>query len=86
MFSSAVRLPNSLRPSGTSTTPDRARWWSGCPVMSVPSSVMPPRHGRSAPAIVISSVVLPAPFAPTRATVSPAASSRLTPNSAWKSS
>ena len=32
-----------------------------------------------------SSVVLPAPFAPMIATVSPAASARSMPNSAWKS-
>ena len=53
--------------------------------MSMPSSVIRPRHGRSAPAIVISSVLLPAPFAPISATVSPPARSRLTPNRAWKS-
>src|SRR5260370_38655063 len=53
--------------------------------MSEPSMLIVPDQGRSAPAITDSSVVLPAPFAPTSATVSPAARSRLTPNSAWKS-
>src|SRR6266516_1282327 len=53
--------------------------------MSVPSTVMVPAHGRSAPAIADSTVGLPAPFAPTRAPVSPEARSRPAPNSAWQS-
>jgi hypothetical protein len=40
---------------------------------------------RSTPEIARISVVLPAPFAPMIATVSPGASDTSTPHSAWKS-
>ena len=43
----------------------------GSPAMSVPRSMMRPRAGRSMPAMVRISVVLPAPLAPTMATIAP---------------
>ena len=43
-----------------------------------------PRLGSISLEMTRSSVVLPAPFGPITATVSPACTSRLTSNSAWK--
>jgi hypothetical protein len=46
---------------------------------------MASRRERMAPAMHLSSVDLPAPFAPMTATTSLGATSSETPNSAWKS-
>ena len=50
--------------------------------MSRPSKVTLPRLGRSRPAIVISSVVLPAPFGPRTQVMRPSAAEMSTPFSA----
>src|SRR5215813_11927774 len=44
---------------------------------------MRPLCGRSKPEIVASVVVLPAPLAPIRATISPSSTSMVTPRKAW---
>ena len=51
---------------------------------SVPSIEIAPRAGRIRPEITRIRVVLPAPLGPITPTASPALTSRLTPNSAWK--
>ncbi len=71
------------RPSGTCATPRRTIWKVGSAVMSSPSSRIVPLRARGLPQIVISRVDLPAPLAPIRVTISPFATSRSTPCSAW---
>src|SRR6266571_6562805 len=50
--------------------------------VSLPSRRMLPASGRCAPASTLMSVLLPAPFSPSRARTSPARSSKSTPRSA----
>ena len=57
---------------------------SGVFRMSVPSIEIEPARGRIRPEITRIRVVLPAPLGPITPTASPALTSRLTPNSAWK--
>ncbi len=57
---------------------------AGVATTSVPSIAIVPRVGRIRPEITRISVVLPAPLGPITPTASPALTSRLTPNSAWK--
>ena len=57
---------------------------SGVFRMSVPSIEIAPARGRIRPEITRIRVVLPAPLGPITPTASPALTSRLTPNSAWK--
>ena len=62
-------------------------WNSSCggrPVMSSPSIVTLPEVGGSAPAITLNSVVLPAPFGPTRPVIDPLAISSEAPSTARK--
>ncbi len=63
-FSSTDSDPNSRLPSGTMTIPCAARRSGRSPVTSVPSNRIEPVVGWCRPAIVRSSVDLPAPFAP----------------------
>src|SRR5262249_30989793 len=72
----------SRRPSGTSAMPSATR--SGASTSSIrrPSNQISPRSGVSSPAMVLRSVVFPAPFAPTSATASPARTWSETPCSA----
>jgi hypothetical protein len=51
----------------------------GKPSMRAASKVMVPERGRSAPAMVFRSVDFPAPLAPATQTISPLATSMLTP-------
>src|SRR3712207_4132445 len=51
-------------------------------VTGVPSSTMLPESGARAPERILSSVLLPAPFSPSRAWISPRATSRSTSRSA----
>jgi hypothetical protein len=53
------------------------RWLTGSP-----STRISPASGATAPAMILPSVDLPAPFSPTSAWISPAATSTLTPCSA----
>ena len=85
MFSSTVRLPKSLRPSGTRAMPREIRRYGGAAVMSEPSYRTRPDAAACAPAIVRSSVVLPAPLAPTSAVAPPRDTDIDTPKRAWKS-
>ena len=59
------------RPSGDCEIPSTGRSWAGMSVMSLPLKLMvPARTGRS-PETVFIVVVLPAPLAPMRVTISP---------------
>ena len=58
---------------------------AGAPPIASPSNTMSPRRGAIMPAMLFSSVLLPAPLAPITATTSPALTLSETPNSAWKS-
>ena len=53
------------------------------PVTSMPSRKTRPPDGGASPMTALSRLVLPAPLAPTRATVSPGATARSMPNRAW---
>ena len=65
--------------SGTSAMPRRTTAAEDAPVMSRPSKVTEPRRGRSRPAIVIRSVVLPAPFGPSTQVIRPSGTEMSTP-------
>ena len=71
-FSSTVRPGNTRRPSGTWASPKRTRASTPSPARLRPSSRMSPWRGRMRPEMLRSSVVFPAPFAPSSATTSPA--------------
>ena len=70
------------RPSGTSASPHCMMTWVGLRVMSCPSNVTAPLLACGEPQIVISKVLLPAPLAPIRVTISPGCTSSDTPLSA----
>ena len=70
-FSSTVSDPNNRRPSGTMAIPRVARRSGRTLVTSWPSYRIDPSVGSCRPAIVRSSVDLPAPFAPMMAYTSP---------------
>ncbi len=61
------------RPSGTCATPMRATALALMLEVSFPSTVIVPAIGWTIPEMARSVVVLPAPFAPSRATTSPGA-------------
>jgi hypothetical protein len=62
---------NTMRPSGTSTTPACTTRSAPWPVSAAPSKAIRPAAGGAGPAIVFISVVFPAPLTPTSATSSP---------------
>ena len=66
-----------VRPS-----PRRMRAWAGRPSIACPARVIRPEVGRWLPARRSNIVVLPAPFGPTSATISPACTAKLTPSTA----
>ena len=69
------RYGKTRRPSGTMATP-RATISSGrSPSIRRPSRTISPAASRASPVIARNVVVLPAPFAPMRATMSPSSSS-----------
>ncbi len=78
-----VIRPKIRRPSGDWPMPARTWSWAGIVVMSRPSNSIRPALGRSSPWIVRSVVVLPAPLAPSRVTISPSKTSSEMPCSAW---
>src|SRR5438067_434392 len=80
-LSSTDNRPNSRRPSGTSAIPARTTTCAGFPATGDPSRATVPEVGRSRPAMHLSNVDLPAPFAPTSATSSPAETDNETPRS-----
>src|SRR3954471_22473522 len=61
-------------------SPRRARACADSAVMSSPAKRMRPESGRRLPASWAMNVVLPAPFGPMIACVSPSATARLTPS------
>src|SRR6516225_1844853 len=70
------------RPSGTRMSPLRTRTLVGHCVMSRPSKITEPPHGLARPSTARSSDDLPAPLAPSTATISPRASVAETPRTA----
>ena len=72
-FSSTVSSLITPRPSGTCAMPRRTSCSTGVPRSSSPASTTWPAVGRIMPESVRSSVVLPAPLAPTTAAIVPAA-------------
>ncbi len=89
-FSRTLSVGNTCRPSATCPMPRSHTAWLGRPAMSRSFQRIRPRVGACMPAMVRMSDVLPAPFAPTMATIAPAGTSRLTPSRAcaspWKRS
>src|SRR5690606_8689773 len=69
--------PKSRLPSGQWAIPICAIVWVGRPVIGLPSNVMRPPRGRTSPDTAFSVVVLPTPFPPSRATISPCSTFRL---------
>ena len=72
-FSATVRVGNTPWPPGIWATPRAAITWAGWPVMSSPSITTRPASGGARPEMALSSVDLPAPLVPSRATASPPA-------------
>src|SRR6516162_807521 len=72
----------SRRPSGTMAMPISHTRWAGRRRKSTPSNTSLPSRGRTSPATVFMSVVLPAPLGPTMHAMSPAATESETPHSA----
>ena len=56
---------------------------AGIPAMSRPSKTMRPLDGGSSPAMAFSTVDLPAPLVPRRASISLRSTSMCTPNRTW---
>ena len=78
-FSSTVRSPKRSRACETCTTPRRNVACGGCPWIGLPSSSIRPSVGCTNPLIVLRIVDLPLPLAPSRETISPSPTCRLTP-------
>ena len=70
--------PKMPRPSGARAMPCRATHHEGRPPISRPSKVIRPEAGRRTPAMVLRSVVLPAPLLPITETISPGRTSMVT--------
>ena len=81
-FSHTVMRPNTRRASGTSEMPRRTTSPVDRPLIFSPSNVTLPDRGRTMPRIVFIVVDLPEALPPSRHTISPALTSRLTPFSA----
>src|SRR6185437_729992 len=71
-FSATVSSVITPCPSGTCAMPARLTFSGGAPARSVPSSLIWPPLGLIEPSIARSSVVLPAPLAPSTAVIVPA--------------
>src|SRR5690606_23282129 len=82
-FSCTVISGNTRRPSGTWDSPRETRFCGVVEVMSAPSRVMVPDVGFFSPDTERSVVVLPAPLAPMRQTISPSLTSNEMPLMAW---
>src|SRR5580700_11207877 len=80
-FSSTVSSVITPWPSGTWATPARAMSSGWRRARSVPPTRTRPRRGRTNPLIARSSVVLPAPFAPSTAVIVPGRAETETPSS-----
>src|SRR5215813_7178730 len=75
-------VPKRRRPSGTRASPRSTISCAPTAPRSLPSQRMLPPRGRRRPAMDLSSVLLPAPFGPRSATISPAPTVSVTPPSA----
>ena len=80
-FSPTVRLGNTPWPPGTWVMPKAAISLGGAWVMSRPSKITAPLSASTTPQMALSSVDLPAPLVPSRATISPSSISKSTSNS-----
>ena len=78
-----VRREKIRRPSGAWPIPSWTSSWAATCEMSRPSNSTFPTRGWRSPEIVLSVVVLPAPLAPIRVTISPRWTSRSIPRRAW---
>src|ERR1700716_3427631 len=76
---------NSFRPSGRSAMPRPTTRKAGRSPIGAPSNTIASRRAGIRPAMLLSSVLLPAPFAPMIATTRRGAAAIESPNSAWKS-
>ena len=81
--SSTVTVGKIPLPPGMSETPARVTASASAPVMSRPSRVIRPAAGSMSPEMALSSVDLPAPLVPRRATISPSSTSKSTPKRTW---
>src|SRR5262249_43417120 len=81
-FSRTVSAGNTRRPSGTSAMPAAVRAWAGSRVTSTPSKRIFPFLEDIEPATPRMVVLLPAPLAPIRVTISPSATWNDTPRTA----
>jgi len=77
-----VRRGKIFRPSGDWTSPSATISCGGSPLMSRPRNRIAPVRARTHPEMVMSVVVLPAPLAPMRVTISPSPTDKLMPCSA----
>ena len=66
------------------TMPSATRSQAGSRVMSRPRNSTRPDVGRSRPQSMLTSVVLPAPFGPMRARISPGSIRKSTSRTAWR--
>ena len=73
---------NTPRPSGACPMPAVTRLCPGIRLMSLPSKTIRPADSGRSPEIVFRVVVLPAPLAPIRATISPSSTASVTSFSA----
>ncbi len=73
---------NTSRFSGTRATPRATMSCGARPAISSPANRIEPRRGLRIPLVVIISVVLPAPFGPSRQVIDPCATASVTPLSA----
>src|SRR6266571_944679 len=84
-FSSTDIRANSRRPSGTSAMPWRHTRCGATAPRSSPAKRNSPERARCSPAIVLTSVLLPAPFGPMTETTSPASTSSVASHTAGAS-
>ena len=82
-FSSTDMLANTRRPSGTCANPILTIRWGSVLVILVSINSTEPVRERSRPDTVCMAVVLPAPLAPMRETISPSPTSKDRPLRAW---
>ncbi len=82
-FSETLKVGKTPLPPGMSDTPRRAVASADSLVMFSPLKATDPARGRTRPQIPLSSVDLPAPLVPSRATISPLLTSKSTPKRIW---
>jgi hypothetical protein len=83
MFSAIERFSQSVVSCGTRPMPSVWAPWGEWIRTGRPSRRISPSSGATMPLRILSSVDLPAPFAPTSAWISAGSTSKLTPRTAW---